>query len=274
MTKLRKNSARRSGDVHAHGQGNRGTQAPGWPVSNLQGNDSTHIYVGGVSVSPRNPIRFDLAENIVQAAGYALSLGCPLEYHLIVKWPGDGDSYDNRQDLIRRLGEWQEYNFGHRIFVWSRERQGGDHSHILLYCPRDKKPKLEKMVRKWIRGMLGLRSLPKGTIHFRLHRKIGQSFDPIRNRVRYILKGADPDTRHFLGCTKSEPTYITGKRAGVSQDLNRKARREAGSILPSGARKPTREMLEAAEVRDWTKAEREAVYFTNVTRGPMDRQAC
>ena len=78
----------------------------------------------------------------------------------------------------------------------------------------------------------------------------------MRNRVRYILKGADPDTRHFLGCTKAEQTYIKGKRAGVSQDLNRKARCAAGAVQPSGAKKPTREMLEAASIRNFIKDER------------------
>jgi len=40
--------------------------------------------------------------------------------------------------------------------------------------------------------------------------------------------------------------------------LNRKARREAGSVLPSGARKATREMLAAAVIRDSLREEAQA----------------
>jgi len=245
MTKLRKNLDHVHGLDSYEDQGNRGIQPPGWPVSNLHGAAPPLIYVGGVSVT-RNPIRFDQAENIVQAAGYAISIGCPLEYHLTVKWPNNSGSLANHYELLRKIGEWQEYNLSKRVFVWSREATGGHHSHILLHVPRAMKPKLQKLVRKWLKGILGLRSLPAGAVNFTVHRKIGQSFDHIRHRVRYILKGADADTRRFLGCEKAEPTYIKGKRAGVSQALNRKARRATGSVLPSGARKLTREMLEAA----------------------------
>lgn len=260
MTKLRKNLNNVRGSDSGRNKGNRGTQAFGGPVSNLHRADDTYI-VGGVFLSPRNPIRLDQAENIVQAAGYALTLGCPLEYHLTVKWPAGGRGLADHYELLRKIGEWQEYNIGKRVFVWSREAKGGPHSHILLHVPRDRKPKLQKLVRKWLKPMFGLGSLPTGTIQFTTCRKTGQSFDHIRNRVRYILKGADPDTRHFLGCTKTEPTYIEGKRAGVSQDLNRKARRDAGSVLPSGARKPTKEMLDAAMMRDHLREEWKATYL-------------
>jgi hypothetical protein len=87
--------------------------------------------------------------------------------------------------------------FQHFLAEEYRERYGGHHSHIPLCCPRNKKPKLQKLVRKWLKGVLGLWSLSTGTVQFTTHRKIGQSFDHIRNRVRYILKGADIDTKHF-----------------------------------------------------------------------------
>ena len=263
MTKLRKKLDHVHGPSSYRDQGTRGPQAPAAPVSNLQGAHHTYI-VGGVSVSSRNPIRFDTAENIVQAAGHALALGYPLEYHLTVKWPDNSGSLANHYELLRKIGEWQEYNIGKRVFIWSREAKGGPHSHILLHIPRDRIKKFRKLVRIWLKQILGLPGLPAGTMRMTVHRKIGASFDHIRNRVRYILKGADAETRLFLGCTKSETTYIQGKRAGASQALNRKARRQAGGVLPSGARHPTREMLEAARERDRLKDEaRAAGSFTS-----------
>jgi len=263
MTKLRKNLHHVHGSDSYEDQGNRGIQPSGWPGSNLH---DTYI-VGGVSVS-RNPIRFDQAENIVQAAGFALSLGYPLEHHLTIKWPDNSGSLANHYKLLRKIGEWQGYNLSKRVFVWGREATGGHHSHILLHVPRPMKPRLQKLVRKWLKQILGLRSLPPRAVNFTVHRKVGESFDHIRNRVRYILKGADADTRFFFGCEKSETTYIKGKRAGVSQALNRKARLVAGSVLPSGARKPTREMLEAALIRDRWREEQAARYSTTTTTTP------
>jgi hypothetical protein len=263
MTKLRKNFSVCSRGVHVQAPENQGVPVPGWPISNLHGDDRSLIYVGGISVTP-NPIRFDTAENIIQAAGYAQTIDCPLDYHLTIKWLLEhvtpAQARDYHHILIQKIGEWQKNNFRARIFVWGREAKGGPHSHILLHCPRDKKPKLAKMVTKWLKLMLGLRGLPKGTKQFTQLWK-GEPFDNIRNRVRYILKGADADTRHVLGCRKSEAPYIEGKRAGVYQDLNTKARRLAGSVTPSGARKPTLAMIEAGDIGKRCREEQAAAPF-------------
>jgi len=268
MSKLGKNRDGVHGAGQGRDQGTRGSQAPGGPVANPHRAADT-LYVGHLSLSPRNPIRFAAAENIMQAADHALALGYPLEYHLTVKWLDKNRS--NHQQLLRKIGKWQDYHIGKRVFVWSREATGGHHSHILLHIPRDRIKKFRKLGRAWLKQILGLRSLPTGTMNLTVHRKIGVSFDHMRNRVRYILKGADADTRLFLGCTRSEWGYVEGKRAGVSQGLGVAARRKAGGVLPSGVRKVTRKMLAAAVMRDRLREEAQAAdmigYATTSTPG-------
>ena len=102
----------------------------------------------------------------------------------------------------------------------------------------------------------GLRRLPTGTLSVTRIWSHGFRLENIRNRVRYILKRADADTRLFIGCKKSEQGFVEGKRAGFSQGLGEAARRQAGGVLASGLRKPNPEMLRAALIGDQRREER------------------
>ena len=76
------------------------------------------ICVEGVSAASANaPIPFHTAENIIQAAAFAGFLGYPLEYHLTIHWPDDDAK--NHEFLLRKIAEWQRYNFGQPVFVWA-----------------------------------------------------------------------------------------------------------------------------------------------------------
>lgn len=218
--------------------GNRG----GGESQSADGNCPPLYIVEGVSAATSNsPIPFHTAENIIQAAAFAGSLGFPLEYHLTVRWPGS----EGREHklLLRKIADWQRYRFGLPVFVWARETKSGPHSHILLHIPRHLSNRFRKLARGWLKEAFGLRRLAKGTLSVTRIWSLGDPYENIRNRVRYILKGADPDTRRFLGCKKGETGIIKGKRAGVSQGLGESARRKAGGVLLSGNRKPSKEML-------------------------------
>jgi hypothetical protein len=225
-------------------------------VNRADGNCHPPLYiVSEVSAASTNkPIPFHTAENIIQAAAFAGSLGFPLEYHLTVHWPDD--DVKNHEFLLRKIAEWQRYHVGQPVFAWVRETKNGHHSHILLHIPRHLANRFRKKARQWLKKAFGLRRLPKGTLSTTKIWKLGDPTVNIRNRVRYILKGADGDTRLFIGCKKSEPGFIKGKRAGVSQGLGEAARRKAGGVLLSGNRKASQEMLTAAFIRDQRQEER------------------
>lgn len=219
--------------------GNRG----GGESQSADGNcPPLYIVVEGVSAATSNsPIPFHTAENIVLAAAFAGSLGFPLEYHLTIRWREE-DGKDH-EFLLRKIAEWQRYNIGFPVFVWARETKSGPHSHILLHIPRHLSNRFRKLARRWLKEAFGLRRLAKGTLSVTRIWSLGDPYENIRNRVRYILKGADPDTRLFLRCKKWETGIVKGKRAGVSQGLGESARRKAGGVLLSGNRKPSQEML-------------------------------
>ena len=100
--------------------------------------------------------------------------------------------------------------------------------------------------------------MPTGAMSLTRIKKDNNPDKHIRTRVRYLLKGADGDTRAVFGCEKAERTHIVGKRCGFAQDLGNAARKKADAVQLSGNRKPTRELLEAAAIRDeWRARQRE-----------------
>jgi len=205
--------------------------------------------VGGLSAFQLGAIPFKAVENVILTAGFANSLGFLLEYHLTVRWP---DGVENSRAFLRgKIEEWQRYNVGLGVYVWARETTSGPHSHFLLHIPRHLADSFRKLARRWVKGVHGVQRLPKGTFSMTRVRSLGDPYEHIRNRVRYILKGTDDATRLFLGYGgKKERGFITGKRVGTSQALGEEARRKAGGVRLSGHRKPTQEMLLAATVRD------------------------
>ncbi|MDA1023659.1 MAG: hypothetical protein O2817_10010 [Proteobacteria bacterium] len=267
-SKLQENTAKGPPSVHSGDVKYQG-------IRELQSGDGDcpPLYiVSGISEPLTNsPIPFKTVENVVQAAGFAFLRGFPLVYHLTARLPdGEVESYEF---LLRKIGGWQDDNIGQRIFVWARETKNGPHIHILLYIPRKLAPRFRKLARRWLKEAFGLRRLPKGTLRVRRIWSLGSPFKNTRNQVRYILKGADADTRLFLGCgEKQERGFVKGKRAGVSQALGEDARRRAGSVLPSGHRKVTVEMLEAATTRDRQRQEERDSYFSfdeDMQKGPL-----
>lgn len=197
--------------------------------------DSPPLYTVGDTFAS-SPIPFHHVENIIQAAGYALQLGFPLYHHLTIRWPTG--NWDHHGDILRAIAEWQRYHVGCPVYVWAKEANGGAHSHILLHLPKHKSKALRKSIGKTLKKLSALRSLPTGTIQCRRISSHGDPFQHMRNRIAYILKRADEDTRQMLGVGKRDFGEIDGKRVGMSQSLNVAARRKAGSVLPSGHRRP------------------------------------
>ena len=229
QSKLQENSGNNSPSVPSESADNRTSQGPEARKTN-----SPPLYIVG-NVSPTLPfIPFPHVENLIQAAGFARLIAKPLHHHLCIRWP-TGD-WRHHADILRQISEWQRYHVGCPVFVWTKEAKGGAHSHILLHLPSHKSRKFRSMITKHLKKLTGLRSLPTGTIQNRRIWAHGDPFTHMRNRVAYILKRADQDTRSILGTKKSDIGRIEGKAVGVSQSLGVEARSNAGSVLPSGHR--------------------------------------
>lgn len=218
--------------------------------------------VGDVSPSTHsNLIKFSTVENIVQAAAFARSIGFPLRHNLTVRWLSN--NWDYHETLMRKIGDWLSHNAAGTYYVWTKEAKGGAHSHILLHLPADKAGKFRKLVMVWLKGFYRRASLPKGTVHCRQPKTFGNEDEAIRKRVAYILKGGGEGVCRFLNVNKRDRGIVDGKRAGVSQALGKSARKAAKSILPSGCKYLTAEMLETASVAEWTR-ERRQMSFSSV----------
>jgi len=209
-----------------------------------------------------NPIRWNKAENFIQAAAHARVIGKPLEYHLTVKWPTPDPYARHHRRLKFNMSEWLINNLGLAAFIWGRETNGGDHSHFLLHLTPETAPKFRKMAVKWLKDDFGMTRLPAKTVQCRraplerLWNPVLKEFywtrdQVIHRQVRYLLKSAPPDIRKVIGPQrKADAGPSVGMRIGVSRCLNITARRKAGGVLPSGHRQVTPEMLEAAYIRD------------------------
>jgi hypothetical protein len=197
-----------------------------------------------------NPIQFDKAENFVLAAAHARKLGHPLDYHLTITWPDYDDTGGAHENLRRRLQDWLEYQIGIAAFVWVKETSTHDHSHFLLSLNSSKTAKCRKMVCKWIKAFEDLEHLPSNTVSLT---QIDRRVDPdkqIRNRVRYLLKGAELYARYFFDCRISPDGGATaGKRIGWSQALGHAARQREGGVIASGLKSVSQGMLDVAATR-------------------------
>jgi hypothetical protein len=225
---------------------------PRWivPASPANEENFSHYTVTGEFPRP-NPITFDHAENFVLAAAHARRIGKPLEHHLTIKWPDQNETGFHHKLLLNKISEWLSNNVGVAAFIWAKETTSGDHSHFLMHIDPGHSKKLRVIIRRWLKADYHLRHLPIGMMSLT---QIDTRLDPdrqIRNRLRYLLKGAEYYTRIFFGCpNKPDTGIVAGKRCGWSQALGDRARQCSGGVVASGHRKIGDEMIDAILARD------------------------
>lgn len=174
----------------------------------------------------RSFIKFTAVENILQAAEFAEVIERPLRHHLIIRWPTD--DWSLHQPVQQAMGKWLSRYSGGAFYVWAKEGNGGPHSHFLLYLEPNRTRRFRSMLIRTLKRLTGLRSLNKGTVRCRNVFTFGSPTEHTQNRVAYICKGADPETRKLLGIEKTDICYLPGgKQAGVSQSLGIAAREGA-----------------------------------------------
>jgi hypothetical protein len=182
--------------------------------------------------SNRTFIKSTAVENMIQAADFAEVIERPLRYHLIIKWPTN--DWSLHQPVQQAISKWLSRHAGGAFYVWSKEGNGGPHSHFLLHLRTGTTRSFRSMIIRNLKWLAGLRSLKKGAVQCRNVFTFGSPTEHTQNRVAYLCKGADPETRKILGIEKTDTCYLPGgKQSGVSQALGVAARRRAGGSLPS-----------------------------------------
>lgn len=138
--------------------------------------------------------------------------------------------------LMKLAGDWSRTKGERLRYIWVREAgEGkGDHVHILWYVPPHLSLEFAKRERGWRRLMgakqckRAFKSVPIGMSlkHSTYEIQYGQHYsDALRGVLAYIVKGAEPKAAEALGLALTRPGgELWGKRCGMSENINRKAR--------------------------------------------------
>jgi hypothetical protein len=106
-------------------------------------------------------------------------------------------------------------------FVWSRESNSdstGEHMHGLMHMPSSHRARFDDLVVGWLPG-------PGETDVITAHQKTRFTWDGKRlTALNYIAKQMTPQAWYKRGLLRQAGGPITGKRCGVTRDLNWKAR--------------------------------------------------
>lgn len=174
------------------------------------------------------------AENAIQAAGYADSIGLSLNRHLTVSWEHAqciGRVQDIQGKFLERFSKWIKYHGSIPAYIWAIEngRALGYHSHIFCHAPQKLFKGFKSMVPRWIIGevdqsgplkTIKITTIKYGAGVYRLNR--------LKGVTRYILKAANDDTAQILNIYQhpDKAGVVMGKRLGTSQNIGRRARND------------------------------------------------
>lgn len=186
------------------------------------------------------------AENLVAGAGFADILGYPLNRHLEISFEGmetPGRLNDAKTAFMRYLGDFLSYTRIRLfyIFVWERGYVKGLHLHILIHIPSELLPAVKRHIPNWLKAIGATYNESGWEIKDPTRYREGVNrWNPLKGRLRYILKGIDPSIegvtqeikskRHGrgkhgpLGILPSPQGIVPFKRAGTSQNIGPFAR--------------------------------------------------
>lgn len=134
--------------------------------------------------------------------------------------------------FLKLAGDWLRMKGVIPAYIWVIENpaDADEHVHLLIHVPDDLRSDFARLQRGWI-ARTGTR-VGKGVIH---SKDIPDNADAITGLLRYMLKGADAETRKMFGIDhRGSQGVVEGKRCGVAQSIGRKARKRHGGVL--GAR--------------------------------------
>jgi hypothetical protein len=191
---------------------------------------------------PRSSSHLSLAaaKNIIAAAHYAQLIGRPLNRFTTLHFKAAkvGDPVRAVGQLLKLAGDWLRTKGQPLCAIWVREagEDKGEHLHLLWHVPTDLTAFFAKRERGW-RTKIGMKSAKGASLtrpvglsyrHAERGSEYGESYaDHLATTVGYVLKGADQKSVAMLGLSRCEPQgLITGKRSGMTESLNRKARSE------------------------------------------------
>ena len=189
-------------------------------------------------------LELDAALGLIEAADEASRIGLPLNRFVTINWEkgGASDGSHATSVFLRKVGDWCRRHGWATAFIWVREtgRWNGQHAHVLIHIPPALAKHFARRQRDWLaqcglgwgKGMV--KGKPVGTSRSRsvgLDGAMATYRTGLMNVVDYLLKETEPAVREQLGIASSAKRTglpVTFKRAGVSANIDRKAREKSG----------------------------------------------
>jgi hypothetical protein len=170
------------------------------------------------------------ANGVIEAALHARRIGLPFNRHMTIRLEQAGipDSEAVRAigAFLTKFRDWLRKKGFKTAHAWVREngRVIGSHVHILLHLPPGVTIGAHRS-RRWIEAVSG-RRYRAGTIKTRAISPRAYD-DNLVAVVGYLCKGASDEVAEGLGLERRKPGgRIIGKRAGWSENVGAKARRQ------------------------------------------------
>lgn len=185
--------------------------------------------------------------NMIEAERYARQIALPFTRMITIHWQaagiplsGIGRATGRFTDL---LGKFLARRGHGSAWLWVLESGigKGGHCHMLAHVPAELIVDLLAHQRRWLRAITGrpyrARVIHSKPIGGRLGLERGNPDLHVANvkaAILYLVKGADAHAAAQFGLERRENGgVIIGKRCSVSQNINRKARREAEFLAKS-----------------------------------------
>lgn len=185
--------------------------------------------------------------NLRAAERHAARIGLPFTRMITIHWDSAGVPLSCMAKATGRftdlLGKYLARHGSRSAWLWVMENgeNKGGHCHMLAHVPGDLVATLTGLQRRWLRTITGkpyrsrvIRSKPIGG-RLGLERSNPELHHAnVRAALSYLIKGADGEAASKFGLERLEPGgLVIGKRCSASQNINRKARREAAGFACS-----------------------------------------
>jgi len=172
------------------------------------------------------------------AAEHATAIGLPLNRMVTIHWESAGVPLSAMPRATGRFTDMLAKALARQgaktSWVWVHEGgpEKGGHCHLLAHVPADLVQMVTRAQRGWISRITGKPYLARVIRSTPIGRRLGlEDGNPplhaanLDAALRYIVKGASPESASQFGLTRLEPGgLILGKRSGTSQNIGPKAR--------------------------------------------------
>ena len=177
------------------------------------------------SRKPSQHISKRQATNVIAALKFAEALGLPLNVSVDISWIFFSGNADDRTRFARcqqRLSKWALRHGFPLTMIWTREvgKNGSTHTHVLLHVPP---PLTQDGIFK--RALERSLEPEGGPVHDKAI-LVQRAYFPL-GKLLYALKGIDPKHANDFGIRPAYQGALSGKRAGVTQNLSARARHKA-----------------------------------------------